>query len=55
MQSNDYRTETSDKQLELLARLLMPEIKKFFADEKIKNEFERWMAQRKKDIKKDNK
>lgn len=39
----DY--EIPDKQLELLAQMLLPEIKKFFADEDIKAEFEKWQTQ----------
>ena len=34
--------EISDKELELFARILLPEIKKFFANEDIKKEFEQW-------------
>ena len=32
----------SEEQIEILARRLLPEIKKFFADDKIRNEFEEW-------------
>jgi len=42
--------EITDKQIEILSRRLLPEIKKFFADEKIQLEFEEWKEKRK-DIK----
>ena len=42
--------EIPDRELELLARMLMPEIKKFFADEEVQREFEQWNAQRENDI-----
>jgi len=34
----------TQKQLDALARRLMPEIKKFFADEDIQREFEEWKS-----------
>ena len=34
----------SKKQIEILARRLLPEIKKFFANEDIRKEFEDWKA-----------
>ena len=34
--------EISSKQIEILARRLLPEIKKFFANEDIRKEFEEW-------------
>ena len=34
--------EISDKQIEIFARRLLPEIRKFFADEAIQKEFEEW-------------
>jgi len=36
----------SDKQIEILARRLLPQIKKFFADEDIQKEFEEWRKKR---------
>jgi len=36
------RLEISDKQVEILARRLLPEIKRYFANEKIRREFEAW-------------
>jgi len=38
--------EISDKQIEIFARRLLPEIKRFFADEKIRWEFEEWQRNR---------
>ena len=38
--------DISEKQIELLARRLLPEIKKFFADEDIRKEFEEWQRKR---------
>ena len=34
--------QVSEKQIEILARRLLPEIKKFFANEDIRKEFEEW-------------
>jgi len=46
-QTNNERTqphtiEISDKQIEIFARRLLPEIKRFFANEDIRREFEEW-------------
>ena len=38
--------EVSEKQIEVLARRLLPEIKKFFANEDIRKEFEEWQRKR---------
>jgi len=35
--------KVSDKQTEIFARRLLPEIKRFFADEDMQKEFEEWM------------
>ena len=35
----------TDEQIETLARRLMPEIKKFFADEQVQKEFAEWKEQ----------
>ena len=35
-----------EKQIEILARRLLPEIKRFFADENIRREFEEWQKAR---------
>jgi hypothetical protein len=37
----------SQEQIEALARRLMPEIKKFFADEQVQKEFAAWKAREK--------
>ena len=37
--------DITDKQIEIFARRLLPEIKKFFADEGIRQEFEEWKKQ----------
>ena len=37
--------DITDKQIEIFARRLLPEIKKFFADESIRKEFEEWKKQ----------
>lgn len=42
--------EIPDRQLELLARMLLPEIKKFFADDEVKKEFEQWQLQQENNI-----
>ena len=38
--------EVSNKQIEILARRLLPEIKRFFADDDIRREFEQWQKKR---------
>ena len=38
--------EISEKQIEIFARRLLPEIKKFFANEDIRKEFEEWKKKR---------
>jgi len=38
--------EVSEKQIEVFARRLLPAIKKFFADEDIRKEFEEWQRKR---------
>ena len=42
MREQTQSIEISEKQIEILARRLLPEIKKFFADENIRKEFEEW-------------
>ena len=39
--------EISDKQIEILARRFLPEIKKFFADEDVQQAFENWQKEQK--------
>ena len=53
MGESDYKIP--DRQLELFARLLLPEIKKFFANEDVKKEFELWQTKQKIDIEKSEK
>lgn len=36
----------TDQQVEIFARRLLPQIKKFFADENIQKEFEEWKKKR---------
>jgi hypothetical protein len=38
--------EVSDKQIEILARRLLPVIRRFFADESVRKEFEEWQKER---------
>ena len=38
--------KASDKQTEIFARRLLPEIKRFFADEDVRKEFEDWKKKR---------
>jgi len=38
--------EASDNQTEIFARRLLPEIKRFFADEDMRKEFEEWRKKR---------
>ncbi|MCL2366798.1 MAG: hypothetical protein FWC75_07110 [Oscillospiraceae bacterium] len=40
----------SDEQIEILARRLMPEIKRYFADEGVRQEFEEWRRWRQDEI-----
>jgi len=44
VQTQDF--QVSEKQIEILARRLLPEIKKFFANEDIRKEFEEWQRKR---------
>jgi hypothetical protein len=43
---NTPKIEFSDEQIEIFARRIMPEIKRFFADEKVKKEFREWRRKR---------
>ena len=38
--------EISDRQIDIFARRLLPEVKRFFADENIQQEFEEWCRKR---------
>ena len=44
-----HSIEVSEMQIEILARRLLPEIKRFFADENIRLEFEEWQRERQKE------
>jgi len=50
MSDRIQRIEISDKQIEIFARRLLPEIKKFFANENIRKEFEEWQNKKKNNI-----
>lgn len=43
---NDYGTGIPKHEVEALARILLPEIQKFFESEEGKREFAEWKAQR---------
>ena len=48
---NPQVIEVSEKQIEIFARRLLPEINKFFADENVQKEFAEWREKRqKKDV-----
>lgn len=38
--------EVSEMQIELLARRLLPEIRRYFTDEGVRREFEEWLRKR---------
>jgi len=40
------RLEIPDKQIEIFARRLLPEIKRYFANEDVRREFEEWKQER---------
>ena len=46
---NDIHIEftPSKEQINMLAHRLMPEIKKYFANEQVRKEFEKWMVKQK--------
>jgi hypothetical protein len=55
--SSDFKAQTQDfeisnRQVEILARRLLPEIKRFFANEDIRREFEEWQKKQVGDKKK---
>ena len=41
------KIEFSDEQIEIFARRIMPEIKKYFANENVKKEFKEWQRKQK--------
>jgi hypothetical protein len=42
----DYNKNISDQNLKLLAHRLLPEIRKYFADEKVQKEFQEWLKKK---------
>ena len=48
MRERTQGIEVSEKQIEILARRLLPEIKKFFADKNVKKEFKEWQEKKQK-------
>lgn len=54
MEQKENNAKITDKEIELFAHMILPEIKKFFADEKIKTEFEEWKAQQKNETNNEN-
>jgi len=46
MRERTQSIEVSEKQIEILARRLLPEIRKFFADENVKKEFKEWQEKK---------
>ena len=49
MREQAQSIKVSEKQIEILARRLLPEIRRFFADENIRKEYEEWQKKRKAD------
>ena len=49
MREQAQNIEISEKQIEILARRLLPEIRKFFADEEIQKEFKEWQEKKQND------
>ena len=49
MREQTQSIEVSEKQIEILARRLLPEIRKFFADEETRKEFKEWQEKRQTD------
>ena len=49
MREQAQNIEISEKQIEILARRLLPEIRKFFADEEIRKEFKEWQEKKQND------
>ena len=43
------KIEFSDEQIEIFARRIVPEIKKYLADENVKKEFQEWQKRRQAD------
>ena len=49
MREQAQSIEVSEKQIEILARRLLPEIRKFFADEEVRKEFKEWQRKKQND------
>ena len=49
MREQAQSIEISEKQIEILARRLLPEIRRFFADESVRKEYEEWQRKQKAD------
>lgn len=43
-----YGKEVSESDIKLLVHKILPEIKKYFADEKIQKEYEQWVKEKEK-------
>ncbi len=44
-----YGKEVSESDIKLLVHKILPEIKKYFADEKIQKEYEQWVKEKEKE------
>lgn len=44
----NYDNDISESDIKLLAHKLLPEIKKFFSDEKIQKEYKEWLKKKQK-------
>ena len=44
----NYNNDVSESDIKLLAHKLLPEIKKFFSDEKIQKEYKEWLKKKQK-------
>ena len=42
-----HNIEFSDDQIEIFARRMLPALRRYFADENVKREFEKWKKQQK--------
>ena len=46
MREQKQNIEITEKQIEIFARRLLPEIKKYFADEEVQKEFKEWQKKK---------
>ena len=44
----NYNNDISESDIKLLAHKLLPEIKRFFSDEKIQKEYKEWLKKKQK-------